>query len=207
MTDATRPEGPQDSTPTETPSAVPPAPAISEPGAVAPYAGPAISEPPTSAFAGPELPAENVPRGTLLALLAIPAGIIVWTIIWSFGFIASIVAFGVAAVAVWLYRRGSGGRVSVGGAVRVTVITVVTLLLAFIAGLASDLLPLYTSQNGITAVQALTDSTFWTILVRAVTSPSTIGSVGVQLGMALLFGLLGCFGILRGTFRQARESA
>jgi len=44
----------------------------------------------------PSLPSENVPRGTLLTLLIIPAGILAWVLLWQFGLVASIVAFGVA---------------------------------------------------------------------------------------------------------------
>ncbi len=75
-----------------------------------------------------------MPRGTLLALLIIPAGIIAWVVLWQFGLIASIVALGIAIGALWLYRIGSGGRISRTGAIRVTIITVVTLLLAFLGG-------------------------------------------------------------------------
>lgn len=148
-----------------------------------------------------DLPPENAQRGTVMALLAIPAGVALWVIIWSFGFIASIVAFAIAAAAVWLYRFGSGGRVGRGGAIRVTVITIVTLLLAFVAGLASSRLPLWTQQSGISAVEALTDSAFWTALIRDTTSGAGLAQVGVQLLVALAFGVIGCFSILRQAFR------
>lgn len=41
-------------------------------------------------------PVENGDRGTLVALLALPAGVIVWVLIWSIGFIVSAVTYGVA---------------------------------------------------------------------------------------------------------------
>jgi hypothetical protein len=93
---------------------------------------------PTPAATPAILPPENLLRGTLLALLIIPAGIIVWVIVWAIGFVAAIVGIGIAVGALALYRRGSGGRVSYNGATRVSVIIVVTLILAFIAGLVSD---------------------------------------------------------------------
>jgi hypothetical protein len=152
----------------------------------------------------PSTPSENVPRGTLLALLIIPAGIIVWVIIWGLGFIASIVALGIAIGALWLYRLGSGGRISRAGAVRVTVITVVALLLAFWAGLVSDVLPLYAGQRNIDYVTALTSGEFWSLFNHAVAN--NFGDVAVQFVIALAFGALGCFSVLRTAFVQTRAA-
>ena len=111
---------------------------------------------------------ENVPRGTLMALLIIPAGIIAWVILWQFGLIASIVALGIAIGALWLYRFGSGGRISRVGRDPRHVITIVALLLAFLAGLVADVLPLYASQRNIDFVSALTSGEFWTFFNHAV---------------------------------------
>jgi hypothetical protein len=148
------------------------------------------------------LPPENVPRGTLLALLIIPAGIIVWIILWQFGLIASLVAFGIALGALWLYRFGSGGRISRAGAVRVTIITVVALLLAFLSGLVADVLPMYANQRNIDFVSALTSGEFWSFFGNAV--DNNFGDVVVQLVIALIFGALGCFSVLRTAFVQTR---
>jgi hypothetical protein len=85
-------------------------------------------------------PAENRARGTLFALPIVPAGIVAWSLVSAVGFIAGWIAIAIALGALWLYRKGSGGRIGVNGAVRVSIITVVTLVLAFFAGLiASDL--------------------------------------------------------------------
>jgi hypothetical protein len=83
------------------------------------------------------LPAENRTRGTLLALLIIPAGIIVWVIVAAIGFISGWVGIGVAVGALALYRLGSGGRISMNGALRVSVIVVLTIVAAFIAGVVA----------------------------------------------------------------------
>jgi hypothetical protein len=149
------------------------------------------------------LPPENVQRGTLLALLVIPAGIVVWVILWGFGFIASLVAFGIAIGALWLYRFGSGGRISRAGAVRVTLVTVVALILAFVAGLVSEVLPMYANQRNIDFVSALTSGEFWSFFNNAVAN--NFGDVAVQFVIALAFGALGCFSVLRTAFRQTRE--
>ena len=148
------------------------------------------------------LPPENVQRGTLMALLIIPAGIIAWVILWGFGFIASLVAFGIAIGALWLYRVGSGGRISRTGAVRVTLVTVVALVLAFVGGLVSDVLPMYANQRNLDFVSALTSGDFWSFFGNAV--GNNFGDVAVPFVIALAFGALGSFSVLRTAFRQTR---
>ena len=152
----------------------------------------------------PSLPSENIPRGTLMALLIIPAGIIAWVVLWQFGLVASIVAFGVAIGALWLYRFGSGGRISRTGAVRVTIITIVTLLLSFLAGLVADVLPLYASQRNQDYITALTSGEFWTFFNHALAN--NLGNVAAPLVLALVFGVLGCFSVLRTAFVQTRAA-
>ena len=159
----------------------------------------------TPAAASPSLPSENVQRGTLVALLIIPAGIIVWVLLWRFGFIASIVAFGISLGALWLYRFGSGGRISRTGAIRVTIITIAALALSFFAGLVSDVVPLYASQRNIDVVSALTSSEFWTFFNHALSN--NIGNVAVPLLLAAVFGVLGCFSVLRTAYRQTAPAA
>ncbi len=163
---------------------------------------------PTSASVPPvnpaSLPHENALRGTLMALLIIPAGIIVWVllVLWQFGLIASLVALGIAIGALWLYRMGSGGRISRAGAVRVTVITIVALLVAFLSGLVADVLPIYANQRNLNLVSALPSGDFWQFLGRAVSN--NLGDVVIQLVIALIFGALGCFTVLRTAFVQIR---
>jgi hypothetical protein len=81
-------------------------------------------------IATPPTPTEHVGRGALLALFAIPAGIVVFVAISSIGIFASIVSFGVAFAAYWLYQRGAGGIVTRAGAWVVTSIVVVTIVLS-----------------------------------------------------------------------------
>lgn len=148
------------------------------------------------------LPPENVQRGTMFALLIVPAGIIAWVILWQFGLVASLVAFGIAIGALWLYRFGSGGRISRTGAVRVAVITIVALLLAFLGGLVADVLPMYANQRNLNVIDALTSGQFWEFFNHAVAN--NFGDVAVQLVIALVFGVLGCFSVLRAAFVQTR---
>jgi hypothetical protein len=125
---------------------------------------------------------------------------VAWDILWSFGFVASIVAFGVAYLAVRLYRFGSGGRVSRTGAIAVAAITIGTLIIAFISGFAVDVVGLYSQQFGTSIPEALVAPRFWSIVFSAMTSPQALPT----LLLAALFGALGCFGTLRSAFLQTR---
>jgi len=149
------------------------------------------------------LPSENLQRGVIFALVALPAGVIAWDILWSVGFIASIVAFGVAYLAFRLYRFGSGGRISRNGAIAVTVITLGTLIIAVISGFAVDVVGLYSQRYGVSIPEALVAPDFWSIVFGAVTSVQALPT----LLLAALFGALGCFGTLRAAFRQTRVPA
>lgn len=153
------------------------------------------------------LPPENVGRGTVLALLAIPAGILVFLIIWSLGFIASIVGFGVAFAALFLYRRGSGGRISVIGAVVVAAITLVTLVLAVLVGELSDVATALSQVQGRSWIEVVQDPTFLPFAFDLMGQPDVIGAVLGDFGLSLLFGVIGCGALLFGAFREARNQA
>jgi hypothetical protein len=145
------------------------------------------------------LPSENVQRGVIFALLVLPVGVVAWDILWSFGFVASIVAFGVAYLAVRLYRFGSGGRVTRSGAIAIAVITIGTLIIAFISGFAVLLIGEYSRISGQSIPEALVSSRFWGIVFAAMADPQSL----ISLLLAAVFGALGCFNVLRGAFRQA----
>jgi hypothetical protein len=145
-------------------------------------------------------PSENVQRGVVFALLALPVGVIAWDILWTFGFVASIVAFGVAYLAVRLYRFGSGGRVTRSGAIAIAVITIGTLIIAYISGYAVQIVGLYSNQFGTSIPESLLAPRFWSIVFASMTT----GSALIQLLLAAVFGALGCFGILRNAFTQTR---
>jgi len=152
-----------------------------------------------TAFGGDQ-PVENVPRGTIFALLTIPVGVALWLVIWNFGFVASIVAFAVAFLATFLYRFGAGTIASTAGAVRVVVITIVTLLIALVAGFAWDIAAFYQDQGGIPWTDAIFLPFFW----QDVFGWMFDGSNALTLLAALAFGALGSFATLRGVLQQAR---
>lgn len=127
-------------------------------------------------------------RGIALAILALPLGIAAWDVLWSVGFVASIVAFGVAWGAMRPYRLGSNGPFSRTGAVAVLVITVVTLVLAFVSGFAVDLVGEYAGLRGVSIPEALVTPEFWGVVLGAMGT----GPAFVSLLLAGPFSLLAC---------------
>src|ERR1700709_533680 len=93
-----------------------------------------------SMTASPPRP-ENAIGVALVALRALPVGVIALPLLWSIGFIASIVGFLVAFSAVWLYRRGSGGVISQVGAWLITAIVVFTLAFGLWVAMVVDYAP------------------------------------------------------------------
>jgi hypothetical protein len=152
-----------------------------------------------------EPPRENILRGTLFALIAIPVGATLWVVIWNLGFIASIVSFGVALAAVWLYSKGSGGRVGAIGATLVAMIVLVTLLAGFYFGLVSDYARLIGEDLGVSPFEILRNDAFWPSF--AADFGLLLQANGANLAMSLAFGALGAFSILRNVFKAANASA
>ena len=151
--------------------------------------------------AKPVAPPENVGRGLLFSLIIIPLGVIVWTVIWAIGVISALVAFAVSAGAVWLYRKGSGGRVSLPGVIVIGVVTLVTLALAFITGLVWDYASYVGDELGVGQFEALNHPLFWTAF--SADFSVLISANGLNLLLALVFGVLGAFSVLRNVFKEA----
>ena len=147
--------------------------------------------------AGPTvLPPENRTRGTLLALLIIPAGIIVWAIIWSIGYISGIVGIGVAIGALALYRKGSGGRISLNGAARVSVIIIVTLVLAFFVGvIVGDPLLFQRAARTGRFIEAFTQEL----------GLYETGGLVINILLLVVFTVLGVFTVFRTAVTQAKQ--
>jgi hypothetical protein len=157
----------------------------------------------TDPFSTP--PAEKIGRGVLLALVALPVGVAAWLLIWSWGYIASIVALGVAILALFLYRLGSGGRVGKLGALAVTLITVGTIAIAFYAGLVFDAATAIAAEVGLSWVDVVTHplfpETFSAMLAE--NSDSIVGDAV----LAVIFTALGAGGVLFGVFRETKARA
>jgi hypothetical protein len=147
----------------------------------------------------PQNRAENVARGALFSVIAIPVGVVLWTLIWSIGFVASIVAFAVAFAAVWLYTRGSGGLISRAGAWIVTGVVIVTLLLSFWVGMVVDY------AHGLGHLDYISQPGFFESFGQ-----DFAGNFQQNLpsfGLALLFGALGSYQVIRRAFRTANATS
>ena len=116
-------------------------------------------------------PVENATRGTLVSLLIVPIGVVVWVLIWNLGFVAGIVGFGIAVGALFLYRFGSGGIVSRGGAVRVVLVTLATVLLAMFASVVSDVVLALSEISGTSVIETFTHEAFWPSFQQIVATP------------------------------------
>ncbi|MCW2752255.1 MAG: putative rane protein [Aeromicrobium sp.] len=145
-------------------------------------------------------PAENISRGITFALLVVPAGIAAWLVLWSFGFIASLVAWGIVWAAVQLYVRGSGGRLSRPGAFAILTIVVVTLLLAFFSGMVYDAAHDLGKISSLTTWEAFTHPQFWPTFWDFF--PNALPDYLPNFAMAVAFGALGSFRTLRGVFQH-----
>ena len=124
------------------------------------------------------LPAERRGRGSAAALIALPVGVGVWLLLWSAGFVMSILALGVALAALYLYRWGSGGAIGRLGASVVTAITLVTAVIVFAVGLS---------------------------LHAADTIPPDPSEVVVSIVLSVVFGAIGSFIAWRTAIVQARD--
>jgi hypothetical protein len=142
---------------------------------------------------------ENVIGGALLALLAIPVGVVALTLLWSIGFVASIVGFLVAFSAVWLYRRGSGGVISRVGAWTVTLIVVVALALGLWVALVVEF------ANGIGHLGNLGYPDFWPQFNAHF--PDILKADVLSVVLVFVFGALGSFRVLGRAFSVARQTA
>ena len=146
------------------------------------------------------LPVEKVQRGSLLALAVIPLGVAAWLVLWNFGFIASIVALGIAWGAYALYKIGSGGAISRTGASVILAIVIVTLLLCFVAGMVLDAATEIGNASGMSTWDTFTHPEFWSTFWSAF--PDVLSDYLPDFAIATAFGALGAFRTLRSAFLE-----
>jgi hypothetical protein len=143
----------------------------------------------------PQGSTENVGRGAGFALLAIPVGIILLVLVASIGFVSALVGLAIALSAVWLYRKGSGGVVSRTGAIVVTVIVLVSLLVGYFA----SLVVIY--SHGLGHLNYIGIPGFWTAFFTDF--PANFQTNLLNFGLTLLFGVGGAIRILIRAFSVA----
>lgn len=187
------------------PEVVPP-PAPIPPAGVTPppYVAPPQYAAPTPVDDTVPPPPEDLIRGLLLSLIIVPVGVLVFLLIWNLGFIASIVGFGVALGASFLYRLGSRGRISIRGAFVVTGVTLLTLVLSFIVAEVSWVVTSVSAQTGLSWTEVLSTPRFGDFVIKTLTAPDVIGGVLGDAALTFVFGLLGCFTVLRAAFKEAK---
>lgn len=160
---------------------------------------PSAAAPAPAPAPAPAQPAELVSRGFLFSLLAIPAGIAVSLVLWQWGFISAIAAFGVVWAALALYRSGSGGIVSRTGFWVVVSVTVVTLVLSFLAGMAWDM----ATFLELDVPTAFVSSEFWALFqFNLADNPDLWAAYAPDMLISLGLAALGTFSVFRGLAKQ-----
>jgi hypothetical protein len=148
----------------------------------------------------------NYRKGALLALGGPIVGIILWVVIWQFGFIASTVAFVMAWLTIWLYKKGAGGVDKKSLEVIIPYI-VIGLVLAFIAVFSLD--SAYYAQGEVDGLkgqdiwQILTSASFWSFNLTSLLSPYDVGQYAVDIIISAAFGVFGTYS----TIKSVREES
>ena len=127
-------------------------------------------------------------KGFALALLIIPATIVLWVVIWRMGVIASIVSFATAIGAVWLYKFGSGGTIAKPAVFALLGVIIVAVVLAFLAGMASDAYDAYAEVYG---GGSLMSADFWSFYFSMLGTGEVWSEYGQDILWALGFAVLG----------------
>lgn len=134
----------------------------------------------------------NPARGKLFTLVVPMAAVALWVLLWQFGFIASVVAWLIAAATVKLYRQGAGGvqRTDAGWIVGMIVFS---LVLAILSGMASDALAYYISESGGTVASNLLAWDFWDFFLANLMTAELWSSYAVDIAIAVAFCALGAY--------------
>lgn len=148
----------------------------------------------------------NYHKGAFFALGGPAVGIILWVIIWQLGFIASTVAFVMAWLTIWLYKKGAGGVDKKSLEIIIPYI-VIGLVLAFIAVFSLD--SAYYAQNEVDGLKGqaigsiLTSASFWSFNFNSLLSPYDVGQYAIEIIISVAFGIFGTYG----TIKAVREGS
>lgn len=133
---------------------------------------------------------EDVVRGLIFAIPAIIGGAALSALIWKLGFMASMSSYLLAAGAVFLYAKGSGGQIMRGIAPLILLI-IVGVVVAFFACVAVDLNTVYSKYA---AVAPVSRSSF---ILDNLFRGEVLKNYGKEIGFFALFAGLGIFSTLR----------
>ncbi len=142
-------------------------------------------EPPTT----PPAAAERVGRGLALASLGIVAGAVLSAWLHSVGFVASIVAYGMALLMAWLYAQGAGARPRRGGGALIALM-VVGLVLAWLA-------TLWWTIHGEAIDAGFTGEQAVALAFAYLLDPELLTRTAGRAGFFFLLGAIGIYGTAR----------
>lgn len=148
-------------------------------------------------------PIENVNRGTLFALLAVPLGVIAWVLLQQLGFvfIYAALGYGIAWATLFFYLKGAGGPITRVGAVRVTIVTLLALGVSVFAGLASTALLNFTRFRHVSLVEAMSSPEFGDFFGDYLANSVELYILPILIGVVV--GIFSLFGLLRRAFQSA----
>lgn len=136
-------------------------------------------------------------KGLTIAALSIPLGIVAWDILWNGGFIASIVAFGIAWLAVKLFTKTTGFQPDVKAAKALIAIIVAGVVLGFLSGIVMDINKFFIQDTNIGAFQALGMGDFWmTVWTNLTQNGKMWGGYAFDIIISVVFAFLGCRSII-----------
>ncbi|MGV8881704.1 MAG: hypothetical protein ACOH19_06095 [Rhodoglobus sp.] len=143
-------------------------------------------------------PVENVSRGVIFALVAIPISIAASALFGGlFGIASGIVALVIAYVTGWLFSKGSGGPFegkSVGPAGRLPYILIASAAV-ILGAMTSIIAAVYSGFTSVNGRGGLFGAPFATTLGRALQDPEDFL---FPMALCLVFGLVGIAGVVRG---------
>jgi hypothetical protein len=149
---------------------------------------------------------EHVAKGILASLGAIVAGVVLWVILWRMGFVASIVSFAIAWLAIKLYGLGAG-MVTRSSAKYIVAVSIVGVALSFLAGLVSDGADVFADGTKLSLWNTFTAGDFWSFIWANFQSAELWKSYTGDIAMAALFAALGMFWTLKDLFKPAKPAA
>lgn len=151
---------------------------------------------------------ENMKRGILFALLSIPVGIALWVGLWTFGFMAALVSFAIAWLAIFLYGLGAKASVSRKAAPYILGIIVAGVILAFLSGMASDAASVYAQDTEMSTWDAVFTADYWVFFADNLFYNGALwSSYFLDIVIAVVFGVLGCFSIVKDLFVSQDKSS
>lgn len=147
-------------------------------------------------------------RGFAYALLTPIIGVAAWIAVWRTGFIAAIVAFGMAWLAVKLYAKGAGS-IDRRGAVIILLVVIAGIALSIIGMMMSDYLDYLIQEipavRDMGAITTLMDGRFYeSFAIDVLGNPAMWQSYFWDIVWSVVLAALGVFQTLRQAFTEGR---